>query len=713
VTTRGTPRRGRRLALCAGVGVAATLAVVAGVVGPGRAGATTAAAKAPARVKLSAGPLGIDVAPWTNPATLSALQADLKAAGVTELHYGGGVTADSYDWQTDEDISNCPTTAPAEYTAGCAYKDMLPFSTFSKDARALGAQSVVSVNYGTGSGPLAEAWVKQASTTAGQGVAGWEIGNESYGCWENNNELAGPPEDYVGYEPNIDTTCPMNQPAGLDAGMEIMADSYAANAGTFMADMKAADPSAVIGVPWAFDWTVGGATVGDNGTWNDTVLQADGPDIGFVDAHWYPYGFGGPASGTDGRPTYQQVIQSVEQIPGEYAKIRSTLNTYDPTAKVLVGETGVSYLATNVPCTPAGALFAAGDALEWLAAGAESLDWWPLDTNAQAGDKNQSLCEQPDEGMFTSNGTPDQAYYGYLLASQLARPNAELSALTSSNSNVLAFQSVLSNGQVAVALINTNTASTEKVKVSTSLAGKLSTESYIPANLTAATTKIVDGTTTASAVAGGVSLRPESIVILKSYKPTTITLGTGIRNNTIKAGAKVTLKGKLTLNGAAAPAGVTVKIYRRVAGSSANSATLTVKTVKGGTFTATNVPPKYGTYDYIADYPSGTYPAGTDTLLVHITAAKPSLKLAVSAKSVKPGSKVTVTATLSDPHVNRTLITYAQPSGAGKTVIKHATVNSKDRVSVTYTVRANTTFTVTFSGDTWYSPASASAAVKG
>jgi len=29
-----------------------------------------------------------------------------------------------------------------------------------------------------------------------------------------------------------------------------------------------------------------------------------------------------------------------------------------------------------------------------------------------------------------------------------------------------------------------------------------------------------------------------------------------------------------------------------------------------------------------------------------------------------------------------------------------------------YTIRANTTFTVTFSGDTWYTPASATAAVK-
>ena len=94
----------------------------------------------------------------------------------------------------------------------------------------------------------------------------------------------------------------------------------------------------------------------------------------------------------------------MEQIPSEYATIQATLNTYDPSAKVIVGETGVSYLATNIPCTPAGALFAAGDVLEWLAAGAQSVDWWPLDTNANM---NNSVRLQPDEAMFTSNGTPD------------------------------------------------------------------------------------------------------------------------------------------------------------------------------------------------------------------------------------------------------------------------------------------------------------------
>ena len=197
----------------------------------------------------------------------------LKAADVTQLHYGGGVSADEYDWQTNTDISGCPNASTSEFSAPCAYNPALPFSEFSANARALGAQSFVTVKYGSGTPALAAAWVAQATSTAGQGVADWEIGNESYGCWENNNELADAPEDYQGYEANVSSTCPMDQPAGVDAGMEIMADSYAANAEQFMVAMKAADPSAQLGVPWAFSGAVGGAGVQDNSEWNDTVSR--------------------------------------------------------------------------------------------------------------------------------------------------------------------------------------------------------------------------------------------------------------------------------------------------------------------------------------------------------------------------------------------------------------------------------------------------------
>src|SRR5258708_38046023 len=116
-------RHGRRRAVFAGAGGA--LAVLAAAALPGgAAGAATSAPAASGAVKLSAAPLGIDVAPWdsllANSATQAEVQSLLSAAGVTQLHYGGGGIADLYDWQTDTDIGNCNgNTSAAEFTAKC------------------------------------------------------------------------------------------------------------------------------------------------------------------------------------------------------------------------------------------------------------------------------------------------------------------------------------------------------------------------------------------------------------------------------------------------------------------------------------------------------------------------------------------------------------------------------------------------------------------
>jgi len=368
------PRHGRALgaAACAGL---ATLAITA-TTAP--AGADTATLPVP----LSGAPLGLNTAPWdyVYAANTSAgggvdvIQPLLKAASIDQLRYGGGSYADYYDWQTNTNIQNClPDNATASFTSSCSSGDSLDFAQFSQQARAIGAQSFVTVNYGSGTPSLAAQWVAQAKATSGQGVALWEVGNENYGCWEVNNELAGPPENFAGYTPNTYTvvngvyenpTCPQTI-QGNAAGTQTLATSYAVNAKQFLQAMKAADPSARIGVPWAFSGEVPGASVPDNAEWNSTVLGTDGRYVSFVDAHYYPFFFGGSTGGSN--PTDQQVLQALQQVPSLYGEIRTTLNAYDPKADVVVGETGVSNNETTTVCTPAGALFAAGDVLSWLA----------------------------------------------------------------------------------------------------------------------------------------------------------------------------------------------------------------------------------------------------------------------------------------------------------------------------------------------------------
>jgi len=497
--------------------------------------ATTAALPASASADslpslLSAAPLGLNTAPWdyiyaantSASGGVNVIQPLLRAAGITMLRYGGGSWADEYDWQTNTDIYNClPDDPTASFTASCSSTDSLDFAQFSQQARAIGAQSFITVNYGSGTPAEAAAWVTQAKSTPGQGVALWEVGNENYGCWEVNNELAGPPENFQGYTPNTyatvngvyeNPTCPQVT-EGDAAGTQTLATSYAVNASRFLQAMKAADPVAQIGVPWAFGSDVPGAAVPDNTEWNNTVLGADGRYASFVDAHYYPFTFSGSTGGAN--PTDQQVLRSLFQIPSLYRGIRSELNARDPRASVVVGETGVSNNETTTVCTPAGALFAAGDALSWLAAGAKSVDWWDMNNYGNS----TASCANPDYGMFTSSSppVPDTPYYGYLLASVLAQPHALLGTLrTSDASDVLAYQSLLPSGRLAVALINTNTSAAQKVTFHAPLFGTLQTWSYSAGNQNPANSAIITGTAPAASFAGGITLPAESVTVLQT-----------------------------------------------------------------------------------------------------------------------------------------------------------------------------------------------------
>ena len=536
IARRGRPAR--RAAMLAGLVVAITAVP-----------ATTASA-APAGPPgqpspLSSLALGLNAAPWdyiyaantSASGGVDVIQPLLQAADIGLLRYGGGSYADYYDWQTNTDIQTCiwgnpfgsftgapfPYDTTAPFTgASCDSTDSLPFDQFAAQAKAIGAQSMVTVNYGSGTPAEAAAWVSHARTS-GDGVALWEVGNENYGCWEVNNWLAQAPENFQGYKPNDystvngvyeNPTCPQVT-QGDAKGTQTLATSYAVNARPFLAAMKQADPSARIGVPWAFGSDVAGAAVPDNTEWNNTVLGQDGRYAGFVDAHYYPFSFSGATGGAN--PGDQQVLQSLMAVPSLYRQIRGELDAYAPRAQVVVGETGVSNNETTTVCTPTGALFAAGDVLSWLAAGAQSVDWWDMNNYGNTG----STCTNPDYGMFTSGSPPvaETPYYGYVLASVLARPHALLSALgTSDPADVLAFQSRLPGGQEAVAFLNTNTSAAQKVtfRPAEPLSGQLRTWTYSAGNQNATNSAIVQGTASSSSLAHGITLPPESMVVLEA-----------------------------------------------------------------------------------------------------------------------------------------------------------------------------------------------------
>jgi hypothetical protein len=511
---------GRRRGLAAGAVVvaAAAVAVIILELLPGGSG--------PAVVRLSAAPLGVNIAPWDGVYAGSGsgvIQPLLAAAGIKQIRYGGGSYADFYDWQTNTNIGNClPDHPSASFTGGCASASQLGFSQLSARARAIGADGLVTVNYGSGTPALAAAWVTRAKNTTGEQVALWEVGNESYGCYEVNNRLADSPVHFQGYRPATgpaagqDQTCPTTT-QGQVAGTKTLATSYAANALPFLRAMKAADPTARLGVPWLLgtSTTAGDGTATASSAWNDTVLGTDGGYASFVDAHYYPFFFSGATGG--GNPTDAQVLAALRSIPSLASATESELAAQDPGAKLVIGETAVSSATTTTACTPVGAVFAAGDVLSWLAAGAQTVDWWDLNNYGNS----TNSCVNPDWGFFTSAASPvpETAYYGYLLASALARPGALLGPLTTSSpDDVLAFQSSLAGGAHAVALLNLDASAARTVtfSVPAGLTGTLRSSVYSAGTQNASHSTVVKGTTPAASLSSGITLPAESVTVLET-----------------------------------------------------------------------------------------------------------------------------------------------------------------------------------------------------
>jgi hypothetical protein len=517
MASRGGDRRFRFVAVAAAAAVAVA-GIAAGLVASGTGDA------APGMSRLSATPLGVNVAPWdavyTSGGGLGVVQPLLRAAGVNLLRYGGGSYSDYYNWQTNTNIGGClPGNATASFTAGCAGGDPLSFATFSQQARQLGAASFVTVNYGSGTPELAASWVAEAGRTPGEQVARWEVGNENYGCWEVNNPLTGPPANVHGYQPQLANSPGQNCPQSTQdaaAGTRTLATSYAVNALPFLRAMKAADPAAKIGVPWAFGSVVQGSAVPGNGTWNDTVLGTDGAYVSFVDAHYYPFTFSGATGG--GNPTDEQVLRALRTIPALAQSMKSGLSAHGVPAEFVIGETAVSNNPTSTACSPAGTVFAAGDVLSWLAAGAASVDWWDLNNYGNTG----TSCSSPDFGFFTSSMSspvPQSAYYGYLLASQLARPGAEFGTLaTSDPSDVLAFQAALPDGGHAVAFLNLDAGAGHTVTFAApdGLSGDLQTSTYSGGQQNSSNSEIVLGSMSTAGAAGGLQLPAESVTILRT-----------------------------------------------------------------------------------------------------------------------------------------------------------------------------------------------------
>ena len=155
-----------------------------------------------------------------------------------------------------------------------------------------------------------------------------------------------------------------------------------------------------------------------------------------IDVLWYP-------SFTTTQESDATILSYLTDIPVRAAAIKADIAQYAPGTFWMIGETNSSNQATLTPDKPLGAVFAAGDALSWLAQGAR-----PSTGGSKPTRRTAAAPTNPTYSMFNTEGNPQTPYWGWLLASKLAQPGALLSVDTANTSaNVLAFASTLARRQ--------------------------------------------------------------------------------------------------------------------------------------------------------------------------------------------------------------------------------------------------------------------------
>lgn len=262
----------------------------------------------------------------------------MKAAGVRQLRYPGGSGADEYHWKT--------------HTYGDG-KGWIPSNTdfdhFMATAKKVGAQPILTANYGSGTPQEAADWVKYSNVDKGYGVKYWEIGNEVYGNghygngkgWETDHHADKSPKEY---------------------GKNLVAYSKA---------MKAVDPKVKIGAVLTTPgfWPDAEKAPGDTADWNNTVLSIAGGSIDFVIVHWYP-----------GGKTTADLLNTPSRIAGVRSSLRSLIAKYTGSraASVEIAVTENGAVGSPAQTSQAAALFAPDTYMTWFEQGATHVDWWNL-----------------------------------------------------------------------------------------------------------------------------------------------------------------------------------------------------------------------------------------------------------------------------------------------------------------------------------------------
>jgi hypothetical protein len=438
----------------AAVAVLATAGLAAPAAQHAAAAAATDAVTVNATSGLGAipsGAIGLNTAVYDSDMNDTPIPGLLKAAGVDALRYPGGSYSDIFNWQAN-------TAAGGGYVAPGT-----GFSSFMDTAQSVGAQPIITLNYGTGTPALAAAWVQDADVTNNYGIKYWEVGNEVYGNgtyganWETdshcNTALNGTPVT-VGSEPSQTYNC---GPA-----------EYAANVKQYISAVHAVDASAkvcaVLTTPGF--WPDGVTNPEYAQSWNQTVLTALGSATQCVIVHYYPGGSSSAGMLTDPQDI-AGIVSTLHSQISQYAGISSAASV-----PVLVTETNSSLDLDTQP----GALFAADMYMTWLENGVSNVDWWNEHNGEGTVSTVDGATDYGDQGIFsnaTSYGgtaepaadTPFAPYYGIEMLTKLGSPGDEMVTSTSGNALVRVHAVRRAGGSLDVLIDNEDPASSYTVNL--------------------------------------------------------------------------------------------------------------------------------------------------------------------------------------------------------------------------------------------------------
>lgn len=401
-------------------------AIVVTASGPARAADATATVGVRPGMTLSAvdaHAIGANEPLWSPVFTDPRVPGLIRRAGIRTLEFNGGGVSDLYHWRTGRAQADPDPTGHPDYAS---IPPAFTFDQFEATAHATGAQTLVHVNYGTGTPAEAAAWVRYAKRRNDH-VTRWAIGEEVWG----NGGIPG-----INFEP--------------DAHTDKSPQAYATNALKFIAAMKRADPSAQVGVELL------GVPGGAFQPWDEAVMSIVGPKADFVDIHAYPFGLKDKSDAA--------VLAVPRGNPAKLTALRQLLDTYRARrTDIVVGETNSAAAPTKQQIGQVNALYLADDMLGLLDGGARNVDWfglhvggWGVYGGSDLGLLSTGDCNDDKTDCAPPAQTPFRPYWALQLVGAMTRHGGAMVPVTSPDPLLIGHAVRTPGGTLAVLMQNDN-----------------------------------------------------------------------------------------------------------------------------------------------------------------------------------------------------------------------------------------------------------------